>query len=105
MRRFLARIRNAFAQIPLLGWLLGALAAVIVEQFAGYPLAEYLGMSEMPALFGLENLAQPALLPGAILYALLIYILPFGIVSWLSSWPANWLAKQLSSLPPRVSLP
>ena len=103
--RFLAKIRDAFAQIPMLGWLLGALAAVIVERFAGYPLAVDLGMSEMPALFGLEIvLGQPALMPGAILYVLLIYLLPFGIVSWLSSWPANWLAKQLLRFPQRVSL-
>ena len=65
----------------------------------------YLGMSEMPALFGLEiALGQPALMPGAILYVLLIYLLPFGIVAWLSSWPANWLAKKLLRFPQRVSL-
>ena len=103
--RLLAKMRDAFAQVPLLGWLLGALAAVIVERFAGYPLALDLGMSEMPALFGLEIVfGQPALIPGAILYVLLIYLLPFGIVAWLSSWPANWLAKKLLRFPQRISL-
>ena len=103
--RLLAKMRDAFAQVPLLGWLLGALAAVIVERFAGYPLAEALGMSEMPALFGFDiALGQPSLIPGAILYVLLIYLLPLGIVAWLSSWPANWLAKQLLRFPQRISL-
>ena len=94
--RLLASMRDTFAQVPLLGWLLGALAAVIIERFAGYPLALDLGMSEMPALFGLEIvLGQPALMPEAILYVLLIYLLPLGIVAWLSFWPANWLAEKL----------
>ena len=103
--RILAKMRDVFAQVPTLGWLLGGLAAVIVERFAGYPLALVLGMSEMPALFGLEiALGHPALMPGAILYVLLIYLLPFGIVAWLSAWPANWLAAKLLRFPQRISL-
>lgn len=103
--RLLTKMRDAFAQVPLLGWLLGALAAVIVERFAGSPLAMALNMSEMPALFGFDiALAQPALIPGAVLYVLLIYVLPFGIAAWLSSWPANWVAAKLLRLPHWVSL-
>ena len=103
--KLLARIRGAFAQVPLLGWLLGALAAVIIERFAGEPLAGVLGMSEMPALFGFDIvLREPALMPRVILYALLIYLLPLVIVAWLSFWPANWLAGKLLRLPRGISL-
>lgn len=99
------KLCGAFARVPLLGWLLGGLAAVIVEHLAGSPLTLRLGMEDMPALFGFDlALAQPALIPGAILYVLLMYLLPVGIVVWLSSTPTNWLAAKLLQFPPWISL-
>ncbi|MFN2219415.1 MAG: hypothetical protein ACK2UA_12470, partial [Anaerolineae bacterium] len=46
------RVRAQFSQVPLLGWLLGALVAVILELIVGTPLARALGMSKVPVLFG-----------------------------------------------------
>lgn len=102
---FLERLGQVFSQVPALGWLLGALAAVIVERFAGYPLTLSLGMEDMPALFGFDiALAQPALIPRATLYVLLVYLLPVGIVVWPSARGTNWLAAKLLQFPQWISL-
>jgi len=36
----------------LLGWLLGALGAVVLEHIAGDPFSELLGLPKIPVLFG-----------------------------------------------------
>ena len=94
---FLERLRSPFARVPLLGWLLGALA--------GTPLASVLGMDDMPALFGFDiALAQPALIPSTIVYVFAIYVLPVTIVARLSTSLANWVAARLLRFPQWVSL-
>lgn len=94
------KIRDQFAQVPLLGWLFGALVAVAVEYLAGYPLAQILGLASIPALFGFEIMFRtPALIPSAILYVLLVYVLPAGLIAWLSSSLANRLAARLLRFP------
>jgi branched-chain amino acid transport system permease protein len=96
--KLLSKIRDAFSQVPLLGWLFGALIAVLLEQLVGTPLAQALGMEKPPALFGLVIMLKDAvLIPSAILYVLLIYILPVGIVARLSAPLANRLAARLLS--------
>lgn len=92
--------RDQFAWVPLLGWLFGVLVAVAVEYLLGYPLARALGLAGIPALFGFEiMLKNPVLIPGTLLYVLLVYVLPAGAVAWLSSSLANWLAAKLLSFP------
>jgi branched-chain amino acid transport system permease protein len=92
----LAKVRSQLAQIPLLGWLFGALLATVIEQAVGHSLALALGLSTVPGLFGLRiMLTKPALIPSAVAYVLLIYILPTLIVARLSAPLANRLAKQL----------
>jgi branched-chain amino acid transport system permease protein len=92
----LAKVRSQPAQIPLLGWLFGALLATVIEQTVGHSLALALGLSTVPGLFGLRiMLTKPALIPSAVAYVLLIYILPTLIVARLSAPLANRLAKQL----------
>jgi branched-chain amino acid transport system permease protein len=82
----------------LLGWLLGALIAVLLEQLVGTLWARVLGMSKIPALFGFTIiLNQPALIPSAILYVLLIYILPVALVARLGAPLANKVAAKLLS--------
>ncbi len=132
VRSLWSMARVQFSQVPLLGWLLGALAAVILEQLVGTPLARALGMSKMPVLFGVIILFQPfgvvtdyltslfswvrgdvaspppfplesmleklVLIPPAILYVLLIYVLPIAIVARLTSTVANRLAARLLSV-------
>ncbi len=101
----LGKLGHAFSRVPALAWLLGGLAAVIIERFVGYPLTLSLGMEDMPALFGFDiALAQPALMPKAILYVLLIYLLPVGIVVWSSSALTNRVAAKLLQFPQWVSL-
>ena len=92
----LARVRSQLALIPLLGWLLGALVAMVIEQAVGYSLARALGLSGIPGLFGLRiMLTKPTLIPSAVAYVLLVYALPTLVVARLSAPLANWLAKQL----------
>ncbi len=90
------KLRRMFSQVSVLGWLGGVLAAVLLEQIAGRPLALALGLSKIPALFGFTIiLKNPALFPGAVLYVLLIYLLPIIFVARLGLAPANWLADKM----------
>ncbi len=92
----LARVRSYLAPIPLLGWLFGALVAVVIEQTVGHPLALALGLTGIPGLFGLRiMLTKPALIPSAAAYVLLVYALPTLVVARLSAPLANRLARQL----------
>ncbi|NIO40038.1 MAG: branched-chain amino acid ABC transporter permease, partial [Burkholderiales bacterium] len=76
------------------------LVAAGVEQLVGTPVARALGMPKIPALFGVVFiLKQPYLLPSALIYALLIYILPVLGTARLTASIANrvsaWLYRSL----------
>jgi branched-chain amino acid transport system permease protein len=91
-----SNVHAQLAPIPLLGWLFGALVAMVIEQVVGYPLARALGLSGIPGLFGLRIiLTKPALIPSAVAYVLLVYVLPTLVVARLSAPLANRLAQQL----------
>lgn len=93
-----AKIGPFFAEVPLLGWLIGSLVAVVIERLVGLPLARLLGMPKIPALFGiLFVLQKPLLIPSALVYVLIIYVLPIVLVAKLlgsltNRW-AGWLLK------------
>ncbi len=90
------KMQALFANVPILGWLLGCLVAAILEQYVGLALAQMLGMAKIPALFGfLFMLKTPILIPSAITYNLLIYILPITLVAKLSAPVANKVAGKL----------
>ena len=73
-----------FSGIPVLGWLVGALAAVILEQIVGRQLALSIGLPKIPALFGFTLILKtPALIPSSVLYVIAIYLLPVIIVSFM----------------------
>ena len=92
----LSRLREFAAPIPLLGWMLGALAAVALEYFIGTPFARTLGMRKAPMLFGFViMLKQPALIHSALIYLVVIYILPIMLVARLSASSMNSLAARL----------
>jgi branched-chain amino acid transport system permease protein len=96
----LRNIRASFSRIPLLGWLFGALTAVALERYVGTFLALTLGLPKIPVLFGfLIMLKKPVLIPGAILYVLLIYVLPSVLITWSTISLANRLAEALLRLP------
>ena len=99
-RLFLRRLWEPYSQVPLLGWLLGALLAAVLEQLVGTPLARLLGMSKSPVLFGLIIiLDKPVLIPSAIIYILLIYLVPIAVVARMGKELANRLAAWLLDFP------
>ena len=99
------RLRSSYSQVPLLGWLFGALMAVILEQLVGAPLALALGLPKIPALLGcLVVLRRPILIPSVIFYVLLIYVLPIGVIARLTISQANKVAGRLFDLPIVVSV-
>ena len=99
--RFLA----AFAEVPLLGWFTAALVAVLIEHFAGAPLAHGLGLPKVPVLFGLMiMLKTPALMPGTLLFVALVYVLPILALGKLFAPLTNSLAGALMRLSFPVSV-
>ena len=100
IRETLSRLWQPYRTVPLLGWLLAAVVAVGLEQFVGLYLARMLGMSKVPALFGaLVVLDKPALIPSALIYLLLIYLVPVALVARLSKPVANRIAAKLMGYP------
>jgi branched-chain amino acid transport system permease protein len=104
-RQISSQIRLFFAQIPLLSWLLGALVAVALEYFIGTPFARTLGLRKAPMLFGFViMLKKPALMHSAVLYFVLIYLLPIGVIARLSAAGMNRLAAKLLDYPQMISV-
>jgi branched-chain amino acid transport system permease protein len=101
----MTNIRATISQTPLLGWLLGILAAVALEHLLGYPLARGLGLPKVPGLFGFTLLLKkPQLIPSIVLYLTLIYLLPIGIVFKFGAASLNRLAGKLLEFPMWVSV-
>ena len=99
------RLREYFSQVPLLGWLTGALVAVLLERLLGTPLANLLGLPKVPVLFGsVVVLKKPLLIPGTSAYLLLVYVLPVGIIARLSGSVLNRLVAWLFNLSPVFSV-
>lgn len=89
-------LRRAFSEVPLLAWLVGVLVAVICEQNFGLTVAETIGLPRVPVLFGvLFMLKQPSLIPSALLYVVLIYLLPTCITARVIAPAANKVASGL----------
>ena len=98
------RTMRGFSQVPLLGWLAAAFIAVVIEIQWGTPLARALGLPKIPVLFGVVlALKQPHLLPGAVVYLLLVYGLPIALIARLGAGIANQAAGALLRLPLWVS--
>jgi branched-chain amino acid transport system permease protein len=93
-------IRAFVSQVPLLGWLLGALIAVALEHYVGTPFARAMGLPKALSLFGfLIILKKPFLIPSAMAYVLLIYILPIGLVARSSASIMNKFVGKLLDFP------
>ncbi len=112
------RLGLFFKPVPLLGYLLGALACVLWEQLAGDGLTAILGLPKMPVLFGLLtifkvlagmvnllikgdafNWATLAHIPAALIYLLVIYLVPLTLVARAAVKPANAVARYLQKFP------
>lgn len=97
--------RTSLARIPLLGWLFGALLAVLLEHILGLRLAEALLLPKVPVLFGLVTmLEEPLLIPSSIFYVLLIYILPIFLAARCSCSLTNRISSGLFDFSPSVSV-
>lgn len=93
------------ARIPLLGWLSGALVAVLLEHAVGLRLAEALLLPKIPVLFGLViMLKTPLLIPSSVFYVLLIYILPVFTIARLTRSLTNKISSGLFDFSPSVSV-
>ncbi len=103
--KVLNNFKQAFSSVPLLGWLLGALVAVLIEKFWGYDyISYYLGLPKIPVLFGaLIILKDPLMIPAAIGYDLIVYILPILLVARLTTVFTNPLAAAMEKLPLWIS--
>lgn len=83
------------------GWLLGLLAAVLIEYFWGYDyISYYLGLPKIPVLFGaILMLKDPVMIPSVLAYDLIVYVLPVCIVAKASAVFTNPLAGAMEKLP------
>jgi len=103
-RQISSLIRVFCAQIPLLSWLLGALVAVALEHFIGRDFARTLGMRKEPMLFGFViMLKKPMLMHSALIYFVVIYLLPIIVIARLSAASVNRLAAKLLDYPLMLS--
>ena len=94
-----------FSMAPMLGWLVGALVTVLLEYTIGPYVAWTLGLAKIPVLFGvLIMLETPILFPSAVLYVLIIYIVPIAFVAWITTPLANNLAGRLLDLRPWLAV-
>ena len=98
------KIRAVFARVPVLGWLLGILAAVMLEKFFGIEIASAVGLPKIPALFGIDiMLKKPLLIPNATLNTTLVYALPICVVAIAGASIANRISGALIRLPIFIS--
>lgn len=104
-KRLAKKNQDFFSQVPLLGWLFGVLVAVLLERFLGYPLTESLGLPKIPVLFGFVIiLKKPLLLPGTVIFLVLIYLLPIMIIAQVFRAVLNRLVGWLFNLSPSFSV-
>ena len=88
-------IRAYAADVPLLAWMLGVLAAVLLELAAGDFLANLVGLPKVPVLFGcIIMLKEPTLIPGAMAFFLLIYAAPILLLGKLDRRSDDGLADR-----------
>ncbi|MFZ7126779.1 MAG: branched-chain amino acid ABC transporter permease [Desulfobacterales bacterium] len=89
----------------MLAWLSGGLLAVLLEQFFGDLLAYLVGLPKIPVLFGFViMLKQPALIPSAVVYVFLIYVVPIFFIGRLNRRWANAVAGSLLRMPSWISV-
>ncbi len=95
------KFKNFFSNVPMLGWLLGILAAVSIEYFWGYDhISYYLGLPKIPVLFGaLIMLEKPMMIPGVIGYDLIVYVIPILLISKATTFITNPVAIMLEKMP------
>lgn len=100
IRSGLTRLWSNYRDVPLISWLVSFAFPVALEIFIGRPFARVVGLSKPPALFGVSLiLDKPLLFPSALVYMLLVYIFPIGIIAYFTKGLGNRLARWLMKLP------
>lgn len=99
-KSYLAKFWSHYRDVPLISWLFAFGAGVALEIFVGVLLARGIGLSKPPALFGVALvLDKPVLLPSAILYFFLIYLLPALVIAYYTKGVGNRVASWLMNYP------
>jgi len=81
-----------------MGWFFGAFVSVCIERLVGLQLTEILGLPKIPVLFGfVVMLKDPVLIPSAIAYVALIYVLPLSVLARVSRAISHQVAEKLLS--------
>ncbi|MCP3898101.1 MAG: branched-chain amino acid ABC transporter permease, partial [Desulfobacteraceae bacterium] len=96
-----SKFKNTFSNVPMFGWLLGILSAVLVEYFLGYNyISLMLGLQKIPVLFGtLVMLKDPIMIPSVLAYDIIVYIIPVLLLAKITAPFANKVAKALEKTP------
>ncbi|NPA31565.1 MAG: branched-chain amino acid ABC transporter permease [Chloroflexi bacterium] len=77
LRRWYARLRAAYQDVPISAWLVGMLAAVLVEALIGRDLAYILGLGNLPSFFGLSLIFKKwQLIPNILVFIAVVYVIP-----------------------------
>jgi branched-chain amino acid transport system permease protein len=104
-KRIIRKIKDFYAPMPLFGLFFGILISVVLERLFGNLLAETIGLPKIPVLFGLViMLKKPLLMPSAILYVALIYLVPVTIIARLTAPIMNRIAGKLLQGPIWISV-
>jgi branched-chain amino acid transport system permease protein len=95
------KFRQMFSTVPMLGWLLGILVAVLIEYYFGYDYISYmLGLPKIPVLFGtLIMLKKPFMIPSALAYDIIVYIIPVLLIAKSTASLTNRMAAILEKTP------
>jgi branched-chain amino acid transport system permease protein len=94
------RFKQTFSTVPMAGWLLGAMAATLMELYLGDLISYYLYLPKIPVLFGtMQMLKNPALIPSVLAYDLIVYVIPVLAVGRLLAPLTNKVAAQLERMP------
>lgn len=98
------KLQDWFSHVPLLSWIFGGLIAVALEHLIGTPLAEAVGLPKIPALFGVMIMLKKILLiPSALIYVLVIYVIPIVLIARLTAPLGNRLASRFIGVSVSVS--
>jgi branched-chain amino acid transport system permease protein len=98
------KLQDWFSHVPLLSWIFGGLIAVALEHLIGTPLAEAVGLPKIPALFGVMIMLKKILLiPSALIYVLVIYVIPIALIARLTAPLGNRLASRFIGVSVSVS--
>jgi branched-chain amino acid transport system permease protein len=96
IQKLFITLGERFGGLPFLSWLLGILTAVVLENVLGHQFARLIGLPRAPVLFGFDiALQRPLLLPGSLLYVLIIYLFPILLVAKILTPLANRFAARL----------